>query len=125
MWVIPILPHPAPNGQKNFRQLPDEVRLQFWREYQVTVALVLRGERGEDPASYTEVRRPHVRSFLGPFEAQCNPAEIYRIHRRITPIGRREATTRQRWDFSGLLSLIGDYPQFGQCIMKERPASDD
>jgi len=46
------------------------------REHQVTVALVLGGERGEDPAGYAEIGRAHMRAFLHRFEAQSNPAEI-------------------------------------------------
>src|SRR4030088_3345072 len=55
--------HPSPptrNGQEHFWQLLDKLRLQLRCEHQVTVALVLRGERSEDPASYTEVGRSHV-----------------------------------------------------------------
>src|ERR1700737_4991250 len=56
-------PHPSPstrNGQEHFWQLLDKLRLQLRCEHQVTVALVLRGERSEDPASYTEASRSHV-----------------------------------------------------------------
>src|ERR1039458_8288294 len=50
----------AMNKQENFRQLPHKFSLQLRREHQVTVALILRSKRGEDPASYAEVGRPCV-----------------------------------------------------------------
>src|SRR6266403_2092826 len=64
--------HPSPttrNGQEHLRQLLDKLRLQLRCEHQVAVTLVLRGERGEDPTSYTKVSRPHMRTFLRTFEA--------------------------------------------------------
>src|SRR6266567_784347 len=56
-------PHPSPStmdGQENFRQLPDKLCLLLQCEHQVAVAIFLRGKRGENSASYTEVGRPHV-----------------------------------------------------------------
>src|SRR5258708_801468 len=44
---------------------------------------LLPGERGEDPASYTKISRPHMRTFLRAFEAQSNPAEICCFHLEI------------------------------------------
>jgi hypothetical protein len=75
--------HPAPSafdGQKNFRQLPDEVGLHFRREHQVAVALILRGERGEDPAADAEIRGSHVGSFFSAIESECDTAEIGSVH---------------------------------------------
>ena len=95
--------HPSPsarNRQENSRQFSDEFRLLLECEFQVPVTLVLRGERGKDPSAYTEVRRPHVRAFLCPLEAQGNPAEISCIHREITPIEAECYITQER-TFSG------------------------
>jgi len=68
------------NGQENFRQFRNEVRLEFRGKHQVTVTFVLRGEGGEDPALHPEVSCSHVRAFLGAFEAESDPAEIGCVH---------------------------------------------
>ena len=74
-----LSPGPTNRG-KNFGQFADEICLLFRREHQVPVALVLRSEGSEDPASYTKVGCSHVRAFLRPFKAQSNSTEICWIH---------------------------------------------
>ena len=66
----------ARNGQENLGCLLHKRRLLLQREHQISVALCLRGERSELPASYTKSRQSCVRVLFHPLQAQCNPAKI-------------------------------------------------
>jgi hypothetical protein len=101
------------NGQENFWQLQNKFRLLVWREPQVPITLILRCEGGKDPASLTEIGRPHVRAFLCPFEAQSNPAEIRCIHLELLRFVIDDAPPHQFWNFSGLSTKLG--PGFVNC----------
>jgi hypothetical protein len=92
------------NGQENFRQLPDKVCLLLRREHQVAVALFLRGKRGENPASHTEVGCPHVRALLYSFEAQSNLAEICHFHSDHSDPSSSIPRRYNPCDFIGLLT---------------------
>jgi hypothetical protein len=75
--------HPAPptgNGQEKFRLVPNERRLLFRREHQITVAMGLRRERGENSPADTEIGRTHVRTFFDPLKTQGNAAKILGFH---------------------------------------------
>src|SRR5262249_39572397 len=66
----------AGNGDEHVGLFGDKLGLLLRCQHQVTVTLLLRGERCEYPAAHTKIRRPHVRAFLGAFQAQCDPAEV-------------------------------------------------
>lgn len=66
----------APNGKENLRQLFYKFRLLFWRKHQVAIAILLRGERGENPAAYTKIGDAHVAALFRALKAQGNFAKI-------------------------------------------------
>src|ERR1700730_2945722 len=66
----------ARNGQENFGCLLHKRRLLLQREHQISVALCLRGERSEFPASYTKSRQSCVGVLFHPLQAQGNRAKI-------------------------------------------------
>jgi hypothetical protein len=101
------------NGQENFWQLQNKFRLLIRCQPQVPITLSLRCEGGKDPASYTEIDRPHVRAFLCPFDAQSNPAEIRCIHLELLPFVIDDAAPGQFWNFSGLSTKLD--PGFVNC----------
>lgn len=68
------------DGKEDVWSFGDELRLNFGREHEVSVSLVLGGERGEDAAANAEIGGAHVRAFFGTFEAQGQPAEVSRSH---------------------------------------------
>ena len=70
----------AGNGQKDIRSFGDELGLDIGREHQVSVPLFFRGERGEDAAANTEIRRAEVGAFFSAFKAECDAAEIGGCH---------------------------------------------
>jgi len=70
----------ACNGQEDVWLILDELSLNFRREHQVAEALFLRCKRREYAASYTEVRRAHMRTLNRSFQAQRNAAEICGFH---------------------------------------------
>src|SRR5713226_1561906 len=75
-----ILSPSARNGHENIRLLLNELRLLLWREHQVAIALLLRGERGEYFPLDTEVGRTHVRGFFSAWQAQSDPTKIRYVH---------------------------------------------
>lgn len=79
----------AGDGQKNLRRLADEVCLLLWREHQVSIALRLRRERGENPAAHAEVSRAHVRALFGALKAQSDAAKVCSCHRCELSFGPR------------------------------------
>src|SRR5689334_10721766 len=71
----------AVDGQEHFRQVLPERRLLFRREHQVAVALLLVRQRRKNFPSHAKVYGTKVRALFHPFQAQCNPPKILRVHR--------------------------------------------
>ena len=78
---LPFGPTPR-NGEEEVGLFRDEIRLLLQREHQVSVALFLRCESGEDSAANAEIGPPHVRALFRAGEAQRNPAKIGGIQSR-------------------------------------------
>src|SRR5437899_2913609 len=92
------LSHPPPspgNGPEPLGQLSDNLRLLFRLQHQVAIALLMRGESGEDPAPDTKIGRTHVRALFRARQAQRNPAKICCIH-LAWPLFSREYPTLWR-----------------------------
>src|SRR5262249_39280406 len=66
--------------EEYFRQLADEISLLFGGEHQIAVALFLSRQSSKDPASNAKIRRAHMRTFLGSFEAESDAAKIRGPH---------------------------------------------
>src|SRR5262245_4952824 len=77
---VPHLSPAAGNGQEDLGRLPDKRLLLLQGEHQISVALCLRGERSEFPASHTNCRQSCVRVLFHPLQAQCNAAKICGRH---------------------------------------------
>lgn len=68
--------------QEELGQLRDESRLLLRREHEVSVALALRGKRGEDSAAHAEIGRAPVGTLFSAFEAEGDSSKVFDIHRR-------------------------------------------
>jgi hypothetical protein len=71
--------HSAPSTrdwQKHVRLLRDEIMLLLRRKHEIAVSLALGGKSCENPATYPKVRRTHMGTLLGAFEAECNASEV-------------------------------------------------
>src|ERR1700677_952839 len=81
----------ARHRQEDLGLFRDEIGLLFRREHQVAVALFLRSERSENPSADAEVRRAHVRAFLGAGQAQRQPSKVRYSHGNEYPTCHRTA----------------------------------
>src|SRR4051812_41524313 len=75
--------HPSPatgNGQKHSGKLFDKRGLLLRGEHQISVALTLRGQRGEDFPAHAEVRRTHVGMLLCTFQAEHQSSKVLYGH---------------------------------------------
>src|SRR5690349_3877950 len=73
------MPHFSPaarDWQKNLGRFLHKGGLLFERKHQISVALSLRREGSEFPASYTKSGQTGVRILFHAFQAQGNPAKI-------------------------------------------------
>ena len=81
--------HPAPSTfdwDEDIRHFGNKIRLLLRSQHEVAVAVFLSGERGEDPATHTKIRRAHMRAFLSAFQAECDASKIRHSHaQRLHP----------------------------------------
>lgn len=89
--------HPSPSTmdrKKNVRQFFDKLGLLLKRELQISIALLCRSERCEDPPAHAEVGIAHVRTFFCALKTQGNAAEIVNSHRTFLHQGTPQFVTR-------------------------------
>lgn len=80
LWIF-ARPLPNCSGRVEFRRLANKIGLLFQRELQIPIAVLYRGQRGEDATADAKINGAHVRAFFSAFEAESDAAEIGRSHR--------------------------------------------